>query len=329
MKLLKNVIETWKFKLKIPKSGTYSFEEIEDCNVILIKNSDNELGIIIHKTLPIPESFKVKNFQFSYHKKIINNEKNISYENCQMILIGKELNEEYIINILFSILDYASKKIVDSFDIMNIVSTVNENFQIENFSYNEIIGVWGELAFLIHMMQDVKEKDKIFEVLNAWESEYSRNKIDFRFHKIKIACEIKTTVKEERIHHISGHKQCVPPQNIDTLYFISIRIKDDDTGHSCNDLTNLIIQMLNEQNLIDLFKNKIEVRGSKYCHNQTNKFSYLDSKKYNIYNSDSIELPIIPKGVYEMEWKQSFDFVNESDYDKSIGHIINYLKLGL
>ena len=121
----------------------------------------------------------------------------------------------------------------------------------------------------------------------------------------------------------------MPPQNIDTLYFISIRIKDDDTGHSCNDLINLIIQMLNEQNLIDLFKNKIEVRGSKYCLNQTNKFSYLDSKKYNIYNSDSIELPIIPKGVYEMEWKQSFDFVNESDYDKSIGHIINYLKLGL
>jgi len=329
MRLLKNVIETWKFKLKIPKSGTFSFEEIHGSNVILIKNSNDELGIIIHKTLPIPESYKVKNFQFSYHKQIINKEKNIIYENCQMILIGKELNEDYIINILFSILDYVSKKTVDSFDIMNIVNTVNENFQIENFSYNEIVGVWGELAFLLHLIEDVNEKDKLYEVLNAWESQFSRNKIDFRFHEIKIACEIKTTVKEERVHHISGHKQCKPPQNIDTLYFVSIRIKDDDTGYSCADLTKQIINKLNEQNLIELFKNKIEVRGSKYCNNQTNKFSYFDSKLFNIYDSMNIELPVVPKGVYEMEWKQSFDFVNETDYKLSVGYILSYFKLGL
>lgn len=329
MRLLKNVIETWKFKLKIPKSGTFSFEEIHGSNVILIKNSNDELGIIIHKTLPIPESYKVKNFQFSYHKQIINKEKNVIYENCQMILIGKELNEDYIINILFSILDYASKKTVDSFDIMNIVNTVNENFQIENFSYNEIIGVWGELSFLLYLIQGVKEKEKLFEVLNAWESENSRNKIDFRFHKIKVACEIKTTVKEERVHHISGHKQCIPPQNIDTLYFVSIRIKDDDTGYSCADLTTQIIQILNEQNLKELFMNKIEVRGAKYCNNQTSKFSYLDSNLFNIYDSKNIELPIIPKGVYDMEWKQSFDFVNETDHKLSIDYIIDYFKLGL
>lgn len=329
MRLLKNVLETWKYKLKTPKPGTFSFEEIVDSNIILIKNSNDEIGIIIHKTLPIPESYKVRHLQFSYHKELFDKEKKIQYDNCQIIIIEKSLEEEYIINILFSILDYESKNTIDSFDIMNILNGVNDNIQIENYSFNEIIGVWGELSFLLHIIRSINEKDIIFELLKSWESDFSRNKIDFRFNKINIACEIKTTIKEQRIHHISGHKQCIPPEKIDTLYFVSIRIKDDDTGYSCFDLTNQIKENLHEQNLINLFENKLIVRGSKYCLNQSNKFSFLDKDQFKIYDSIHIELPIIPKGVYDMEWKQSFDFVNETNYEKSIGNIASHYKLGL
>jgi hypothetical protein len=329
MQLLKNVLETWKDKLKVPKPGTFSFEEIRDSNIILIKNSNNEIGIIVHKTLAIPEAFKVRHLQFSYHKEIIDKEKKTVYDNCQMIIIEKDMEEEYIINILFSLLDYKSKKHIDSFDIMNILNGVNDNIQIENYSFNEIIGVWGELSFLLHIIQNIQDKDKMFELLKSWESDFSRNKIDFRFNNIKAACEIKTTIKEERIHHISGHKQCIPPENINDLYFVSIRIKDDDTGYSCNDLTNQIKEILFEKNLIDLFDNKLTVRGSKYCLNQSFKFSFLDKKPFKTYNSINIELPVIPKGIFDMEWKQSFDFVDETSYENSIENIINYFKLGL
>jgi hypothetical protein len=329
MQLLKNVLETWKNKLQIPKTGTFSFEEIIDSNIILIKNSNNEIGIIIYKTLPIPEAFKVRHLQFSYHKEIIDKEKKTSYDNCQMIIIEKDMEEEYIINILFSILDYNSKKYIDSFDIINILNGVNDNIQIENYSFNEIIGVWGELSFLLHIIKNIQDKEKMFELLKSWESDFSRNKIDFRFNNIKAACEIKTTIKEERIHHISGHKQCIPPENINDLYFVSIRIKDDDTGYSCNDLTNQIKENLYEENLIDFFDNKLTVRGSKYCINQSYKFSFLDKVPFKTYNSIHIELPIIPKGIFDMEWKQSFDFVDETTYENSVEKIINYFKLGL
>jgi hypothetical protein len=329
MQLLNKILHTWKFKLKVPKEEAYSFEEIENSNIILIKNSRDELGIIIHKTLPIPESYKVKYFQFWYHKEIINKQKKVVYENCQIIIIEKGLNEEIILNILFSILDYKSKRNIDSYDIMNIINEVNDNIQIENYSYNEIIGVWGELSFLLHLIQKVKDKEILFELVKSWESDFSRNKIDFRFNKFKIACEIKTSVKEERIHHISGHKQCIPPENIDSLYFISIRAKNDDTGYSCYDLTNQIINMMYEKNMKQYFEDKIKIRGSKYCLNQSNKFSFYDNYFFKIYNSIDLNLPIIPKGVYDMEWKQSFDFVNETNYDNSIGKIVSHFKLEL
>ena len=94
-------------------------------------------------------------------------------------------------------------------------------------------------------------------------------------------------------------------------------------------MTNQIKENLHERNLIDLFENKLSVRGSKYCFNQSNKFSFLDKELFKIYNSIHINLPVIPIGVFDMEWKQSFDFVNESNYDNSIGTIMSYFKLGL
>ena len=186
MQLLKDILETWKYKLKVPKPGTFSFEEIIDSNIILIKNSDDETGIIIQKTLPIPESYKVRYFQFSYHKEIIDKEKKTKYDNCQMIIIEKNLEEKYILNILFSILDYNSKKHIDSFDIINILNGVNDNIQIENYSFNEIIGVWGELSFILHIIREIKEKDKIFELLKSWESDFSRNKIEHALEALAI-----------------------------------------------------------------------------------------------------------------------------------------------
>ena len=329
MELLKNVIEIWKYKLKTPKTDTFSFEHIQNSNIILIKNDKDELGIIIPKTLPIPDTFKLKRFHFSYHKTIYNNDKKISYENCQVMFVENDISEEYLINVLFSILDFKNKKKIDSFDLINILKNVNDNFQIENYAFNEIVGVWGELSFLLHLLRKVKSKEKMYELVNSWEGDLSRNKIDFRFLNLKKAFEIKTSVKEERIHHISGHKQCIPPENIDNLYFISIRIKNDDTGYSCFELTTEIINLLSENDLLILFNNKMSIRNIKYCKDTTYKFSFLDTFLFKAYNTNDIELPIIPKGVYEMEWKQSFDFVNETNYDNSIKIISDYLAAGL
>ena len=330
MQLLSDVLDIWKNKLKIPSGNRFSFEEVENTNVILIKNSQNRLGIIISKTLPIPDNFKLKYFHFEYHKKIQNVANNIIYENCQIIILENEnISEEYLINILFSILDFKNKRIISSNDFIDILKSVNSLSQTENQRINEIIGAWGELYFFLHILSGAVDLDKKNELINSWEGSEKRSKIDFRFITCKVGCEIKTSLREERIHHISGHQQCIVPQGLENLYFISIRLKEDDTGFSCQDLYSSIKKELNDNVLIDNFNNKILIRGKNICSDSSHKFSLVDPFLFKIYNSDALILPNVPLGITDMEWNQNFDLLSDSQYDLTIQSIKYYFNLVL
>ena len=302
-------LDIWENKLKIPREkGKYSFEPIPGTNIILIKSFDNRLGLLIENTSAIPDNFKLKKFEFSFFNKLENKTKKVIYERCQLTLADKSLKANYLIKILFGIFE-DSKESITSKKLMQVLKELKKDFDPEEEKRNEIIGVWGELYFLNNLFSKPISISTASCIINGWEGDGGRKKIDFRFGFCKIAIEVKTTTLEERIHHISGHEQFIKPADFNYLIFLSTRILPDDAGVNCLELVNKINKKLKNKSLITEFEDKILIRNNDLCHDTSYRFTQRDKEPFTFYDSKKFELPSIPKGVLKMHWEQNFDSV--------------------
>jgi len=318
--MVKYVLEQWN-NLKTPNEG-YSYYEIKDFNIILIKTTENKLGLIITKTLPLPNNVKLKEFDITYAKEIVNSFKKSVYNRCQILVAKKNVDEDLLIAILLSIFELKDNNL-DSFKLISIFENINKIFKLQSLQFNEIVGVWGELYFILFLLKLTRSDEKKREIIESWEGDIFRNKIDFQFNHLKIAIEVKTTIKHHRSHHIGGHKQCQCPTLMDKLFFLSTRISENENGLSCNSILKAIKNCITPS-LIELLEERCKVRGKKYCTDTIHSFELLDSTYCKLYDSSIIELPSIPAGITEMQWIQNFDFIKESNKNESLNLIINY-----
>jgi hypothetical protein len=156
---------------------------------------------------------------------------------CSLQINGKETNEHC--NILYclshdtfhvdafvrlGLVFFEKEKTTD--EIVKLFSSLTNMFSKNvELSFNEIQGFYGEL-FTIYFLNQ-----KGISIAKYWQSE-DRMKFDFSIDEKK-RIEVKTTIKEERIHHFR-HEQLL--SDFYDIKVVSILLRKSDTGLSLNEL---------------------------------------------------------------------------------------------
>ena len=156
---------------------------------------------------------------------------------CSLQINGKETNEHC--NILYclshdtfhvdafvrlGLVFFEKEKSTD--EIVKLFSSLTNMFSKNvELSFNEIQGFYGELFTIYYLNQ------KGISVSKYWQSE-DRMKFDFSIDEKK-RIEVKTTIKEERIHHFR-HEQLL--SDFYDIRVVSILLRKSDTGLSLGSL---------------------------------------------------------------------------------------------
>ena len=181
---------------------------------------------------------------------------------------------------------------------------------------NEIIGVWGELYIIHFLLNSFKDKKKIQkEIINGWENYRGRALIDIELNIFKTKIEVKTTTAQERIHHISSIGQVAVDNEWDG-YIASICINEG-KGKSCNDIRVDILKLL-DNNLKDLFVQRLEIRGAKLCYDEKYYFEVNDNNKVRYFNFNNVPKPILNNGIINIKWDIILEGIDSIDETKMV-----------
>ena len=175
------------------------------------------------------------------------------------------------------------------------------------------------MYFLNTLIQSVKkDKSAQSKIIKSWESVLGRKKIDFRFQNSKTAIEIKTTTKEERIHHISGLDQIKMPSGFQEAYIVSIRINEDNiSGKTCLELYQTIKNFIKSKELQLEFEERVLIRGSFICKNDKIKFVIKDGLSDSFFPFKKIPKPKLSSKILSVSWDVDFNKVPRINKTKS------------
>lgn len=193
----------------ITKNGDYSFGvESNDNNGKTLSINYKKISIICNVGLVSDESNSARRFH-------IINFKSESTEQVNLFFT------------LFSALFKDEKYSSD--DFLSIYNMINEIFTIKkDYSTEELIGLYGELYFIVAFDKN--------EMLPHWHTDYN-NKFDFSISE-KLKIEVKTTLKNSRIHHFK-HNQLI--SEIYDIYVISLLLQKDDKGIKLSELISNVL----------------------------------------------------------------------------------------
>lgn len=247
------------------------------------------------------------------------NGKNLDYsfnQECSILLEGQFVSETFTIVRLKS-----NDKLLESIFFrlcLDIVTTI-ESVRIETvFEFlskfrkifsnvigggqKEEIGLWGELVFIL-----LSENKKL--AVDSWHSDPKDN-YDFNTGQIRI--EIKTTKRNERIHHFSLSQ--LEQSCSQGVFICSLMTSKIDLGESVH---NLIENILNELDSISriTFIDKVTKSAGQNLENFNSKFD-LEMAKLSLRYFDPKEIPsinsnMISSGVANIKFDSNLSRINQ------------------
>ncbi|MDY3131393.1 MAG: PD-(D/E)XK motif protein [Treponema sp.] len=216
-------------------------------------------------------------------------------------------------------LEVAKLFISDNYSDNYIIETFNtlQNFfsNEKELSDNELTGFYAELYTIYKFHDSLK-------IEQFWQS-HDRMKFDFSFSE-KLKLEIKSTAKENRIHHFL-HEQI--NSTYYDIYVLSYLFRYDDKGLSLYDLIKICKSILSNYKELSM--------RLKYIEKNTN-IERLKELKYNqIYTDEHMhifsakDIPKFaeqtPSGVSKAEYDSSLENIDFLDVDSFIREVKNSL----
>ncbi len=298
-----------------PKDGDYRVQRIKNTNLYLLKTSDGSRGILLSKIFSKPK-FSYKNFKTTYKNNFEIKDKSKIISGCFMIIANEEIDSKLFQDILYKYLVEKSEKIFfrtkdikELFDKLSMITKRKEKKRIE-----AIVGASGELHFILELINNVNEDAIKRNIIKSWESENSRSIIDFSFNRSKIKIEVKSTLLNNRYHHINDIKQLQCRQN-DRGFLLSNCFMESKNGRTNSDLVNEIKESLGIE-AISTLENKIDLRG-KECLDDKLKLQINENLMPKLYNFDSVPVPIGNEFIDQLTWYVYLDEIeplSQSDY---------------
>lgn len=256
---------------------------------------------------PSKGKFLEVHYDVSFNFKRINNSKNISHDFC-LLKLNNQDNENNLYKYFLDLCIELITKLGEQPDIKEIYSFIENTkrlFEQLTIKKNtDEIGLWGEL-FLIYKSKDLNY------IVESWHI----NKTDrFDFNDSINKLEVKTTKKNERIHHFSLN-QLDKLQSSNTL-ICSIMTSEVGKGISVFELYERILSEL-DNNVKHVFRDKFfQICGSDLISFNT-KFDLGMAKSsckfYSVSSIPSIDFGSIQSGVTNVEFDSNLQTVKFLD----------------
>jgi len=167
----------------------------------------------------------------------------------------------------------------------------------------EVIGAWGELYVMLYLLRSSTDHQTQLAILRGWEGE-KREKIDFRFARARQAMEIKSTLAEERHHHMHGLEQVTVPDGFLEGSLASICMVEQ-PGQSCADLVASIkgVAIGTEDEILrfqEELQRRIRVRG-KECGDERFFFE-ISEHGMRFFDFAAVPCPEATDRMVPLEW---------------------------
>lgn len=167
----------------------------------------------------------------------------------------------------------------------------------------EVIGAWGELYVMLYLLNSTHDHQTQLSILKGWEGE-TREKIDFRFARARQAMEIKSTLTEERRHHMHGLEQVVVPDGYLQGSLASICMIEQ-PGQCCAELVTSIEDVARgtDEEIIrfkEELQRKIWVRG-KECIDERFFFE-IGERGMRLFDFSHVPRPEATDDMVPLEW---------------------------
>ena len=185
---------------------------------------------------------------------------------------------------------------------------------------NKIIGVWGELHFIDSLILSEQSEQLKSYIINSWESEGRKSLHDFTFTLSQNIIEVKTTILNDRSHHIFDYEQVVTGNSSFNGHLLSLCINKDELGLSNSDLVSSIRSKLSPT-LDDELETKLEIKGD-LAKNDSLKFVLNKEIGKGLFPFEKVPRPGLAKGVSSLSWRILLE-ENDSLSDKQSVSLIN------
>lgn len=291
-------------------------EKLLTKNVVVAKNINGKLSILIKSTISenMSNIFSTDFMQLKTCSKIFLDNVFIGLYHI-VVCLSEDVD---IINEfckVFDLLILKNPKKMSSKDVLDLFNSIDLIFKttVEKENRELQIGLYGELITLKYLY-----KRGYINILEKWHSNFF-SKHDIELDKSN-RIEIKTTVKEERIHSFKHNQLTRKDVNV---YVVSCMLEYSEEGLSLFDLIAQIMDICNDYkkiNSLQILKKKCGIDSNNKGLIFNENFSYLKIKLFDSRCIPQIKEEI-PETITHVSYDVNLSSVNEMSFEK-ISHLL-------
>ncbi len=311
---LLSIRQAWDRLPAPPDKSRVSAAQVPGSNTWVFKGHESDFGIVLVGVARPLRTPPLQNVTFTYRdEKLVEDfstpDKTRTISRCLEVHLNPECSREALFALIGRLEEREPSGTYTTQGLLEVIQDMIEMLKpmSPGASKDAVIGVWGELFFLEHLLRRASSSELQTSILKCWESAgVGRDILDFRFASVGTVVEVKTSTGSRK-HHINGYGQVTTPEGFRQGYLGSILIQEsvDNRGRNCENLIQSILQALHgepteQQVFRQLFRAKLELRG-KECHDT--KYSFLaDARSLALYEFASVPRPSPAQHASEVEW---------------------------
>jgi hypothetical protein len=311
---LLSIRQAWDRLPAPPDKSRVSAAQVPGSNTWVFKGHESDFGIVLVGVARPPRTPPLQNVTFTYRdEKLVEDfstpGKTRTINRCLEVHLNPECSREALFALLGRLEEREPSGTYTTQGLLEVIQDMIEMLKpvSPGASKDAVIGVWGELFFLEHLLRRASSSEFQTSILKGWESAgVGRDILDFRFANVGTVVEVKTSTGSRK-HHINGYGQVTVPEGFRQGYLGSILIQEsvDNRGRNCEDLIQSILLALHgepteQQVFRQLLRAKLDLRGRE-C--RDTKYSFLaDARSLAFYEFASVPRPSPAQHTSEVEW---------------------------
>ena len=302
-------------------------------NLFVYRDINGGLGILLSNVGDSPEIPDFRNIQFRVEDTVMIHRSDGTKSQLDDVFAASFSEQRFdfpVILILEHMLYSVGGEHYSSGHLINSILLFKELLAgpSKQLSMEEKIGIWGELWFIRRAFRTAENENQRESVIQAWENSL-RSVSDFNFSDSSTVIEVKTTVRDSRVHMISSAEQLSDSESPTGVeqYVASMACRLDETpaGWTIRRLIDSIIAQI-ETERVRLFLTKIlETRG--WNDNCTDICLVIrPGVPFALFKKEKIPTVLpLAEGVIQAQWQVILDEHNkEADPDLIISRAINF-----